>query len=200
MTCASERSGIASSGARRSDSQPHAASAPTTRIVSRGLRALAPITRPITPPPSAGFIACLPSASRRAAASRSRRPAPHQRAARALLGPELRVRADPALGGDQEVAGGDHRLAFAQATDHLDAILVARAERDLLRPQPAFAEVEEHEPARPGVDDRADRDLEPRPELDLERDVAYMSGRSSSLSFGSSIRTRPVRDAGSMYG
>src|SRR3954447_2407488 len=106
ITCASDRSGSASSGVRASDSQPHAPRPITSRIAISGLRALAAITRPMRPGGSlAVAMAVLPEAAGR----------PHA-----------------ALRRDQEVARADHDLALGQAAGDLDQVAAARADRDLL--------------------------------------------------------------------
>src|SRR3954466_4784571 len=123
ITCASDRSGSASSGVRASDSQPHTPRPITSRIAISGLRALAAITRAMTPGCSAVVMAVLP---------------------------ERPGRADPALGRDQEVARADHRVALGEPARDLDPIAAARADHDLLGAQRAVAEVDEHDPARAG--------------------------------------------------
>src|SRR5690349_344465 len=103
---------MASSGARRSDIQPHTASAATSRTTRSGLRALPAITLPMTPPRSgsAAGIGTLP---------------------------DRRGRSDAALGRDEEVAGGDDDVTLLQAAQDLGGLGAARADGDLLRPQPA---------------------------------------------------------------
>src|SRR6266403_598600 len=114
MTWASDRSGIASSAARDSDSHPHTPRPITTRIVISGLRALPAITRPITPGGSVLVVM-------------------------AIL-PERTGRANAALGSDEEVARADHHVA----------------------------EIDEYQPAWPGIDHGRDRDEEPRSQRQLE--------------------------------
>src|SRR4051812_36460411 len=122
ITWASDRSGIASSGARLSDSHPHTPRPITSRIVISGLRALPAITRPMTPDWS------LPVAM-------------------AVL-PERTGRSHAALRRDQEVARADHDIALAKAGRDLDPVAAVRADRDLLRAQRPRAQVDEHDPAR----------------------------------------------------
>src|SRR5215468_11205829 len=87
ITCASDRSGIASSGARDSDSQPQTPRPMTSRIAISGFRALPAITRPMTPPWLAVAMAVLPERTGRTYA---------------------------ALGRDQEVARADHDVALVE--------------------------------------------------------------------------------------
>src|SRR5215813_9116096 len=106
MTWASDRSGIASSGARDSDSHPHTPSPRTSRIVISGLRALPAITRPITPGLSALVVM-------------------------AVL-PERSGRSHAALRRNQEVAGADHDVAVVEPARDLDQVAAARPDRHLL--------------------------------------------------------------------
>src|SRR5947209_19225173 len=102
ITCASDRSGIASSGARDSDIQPHTPRPTTNKIVISGLRALPAITRPMTPGSSVVAMAVLP---------------------------ERAGRAHAALGRHQEVAGADHGIALLEPGHDLKGVTPARADR-----------------------------------------------------------------------
>src|SRR5689334_19085046 len=144
ITCASERSGIASSGALRSDSQPHTANAATNTIVISGLRAHPPITWPMTP----GRGVSLPA-----------------------IGPPEARRPDPALRRDQEVPGDHDRLPRGHTADDLDHVVGLGAELDLDRLQPSAAEIDEHDAPGAGVDHGRVRNLEPLAEIDRELDV-----------------------------
>src|SRR5882724_7461455 len=98
ITCASERSGIASSGAFRNDSQPHMPRPAMNRIVISGFRALPAIRWPMTPILGSGSvldIGVLPERARR----------PHA-----------------ALGRDEEVAGAHDDVAILDAADDLDVV------------------------------------------------------------------------------
>src|SRR4249919_3223660 len=75
--------------------------------------------------------------------------------------PLARRGAQPALGGDEEVAGHDHALAGGDAAEHLVVAAGARAEPDLTRREPAVAEIHEHEPALAGRQNRALRHGKP---------------------------------------
>src|SRR5262245_60587259 len=142
ITWASDRSGIASSGARDSDSQPHTPRPMTRRIVSSGLRALPAITRPMTPESSVlVVIAALP---------------------------ERPGRSHAALCGDEKIARADDGVALGQPGRDLDDVAAARADRHLWRAQRAVAEIEEYQPPRSGVDHRGERDDEPRAQRELE--------------------------------
>src|SRR5215475_10855117 len=114
MTWASDRSGIASSGARDSDIHPHTPSPRTSRIVISGLRALPAIKRPMTPGWSVLVVM-------------------------AVL-PERAGRPYAALRGDQEVARADDGVALVEPARDLDDVAAARADRHLLRAQRAVAE------------------------------------------------------------
>src|SRR5512140_3106201 len=126
ITWASDRSGIASSGARRSAIQPHADSTATSTMTMSGFFALPAITRPITPASSGSAVGTATS-------------------------PERPRRVDPALRRDQEVARADDRVAGRKAAQDLHEFAAARADRHLLRAQPAVAQVDEHEPPRAGA-------------------------------------------------
>src|SRR5215831_15898379 len=119
ITWASDRSGIASSGARDSDSHPQAPRPTTSRIVISGLRALPAITRPMTPGWSALVVM-------------------------AVL-PECAGRSHAALRGDQEVARADDGVALGEAARDLDDVTAARADRHLLGAQRTVAEIDEHQ-------------------------------------------------------
>src|ERR1051326_5660572 len=153
MTWASDRSGIASSGARDSDSHPHTPRPATSRTVISGLRALPAITRPMTPGLSAVAMAVLP---------------------------ERTGRAHTALRRNQEVARADHGVALLQPAGDLDDVATARADRDLLGPERAVAQVDEHEPARPGVHHCRDRDDQDRKSTRLNSSHIPLSRMPSS--------------------
>src|ERR1051325_7893572 len=116
ITGASDRSGIASSGARDSDRQPQTPSARTSTSVIAGLRALVAMMRPTTPGSVGVVMAILP---------------------------ERAGRSHAALRGDQEVARRDDGVALVEPARDLDQVAGARADRHLPRPQRAVAEVDE---------------------------------------------------------
>src|SRR3954468_4029012 len=110
ITWASDRSGIASSGARDSDIHPHTPRPTTNRIVISGLRALPAITRPITPGFSVVAMVVLP---------------------------ERTCRSHAALRRDQKVTRADDSVALVEPACDLDEVATARPDRDLLRAQRA---------------------------------------------------------------
>src|SRR5678816_277664 len=107
ITCASDRSGIASSGARDSESHPHTPRPSTSRTVISGLRALPAITRPMAPARSLLVAMAVP--------------------------PERGGRPHATLGRDEEVARADHDVALVETARDLDDVAGMRADRDLLR-------------------------------------------------------------------
>src|SRR5678816_545686 len=100
ITCASDRSGIASSGARDSDRHPHTPRPMASRIAISGLRALPAITRPMMPGCSAlAVMAVLPGRT---------------------------GRSNAALRRDEEVARADHHVAVVEPALDLDQVTAAR--------------------------------------------------------------------------
>ena len=114
ITWVSERSGIASSGAPRSEYQPHTAIAATKSTVKNGLRAEVAMIQAIGPRVLASLLVIDPS-------------------------PVLKRRSNAALRGDKEISRRHHDVTLANPFDHLVIVASLCTEFDFLGAQATLA-------------------------------------------------------------